>query len=78
MQSNKFLNIAKDIARKNRPLFDTLLEFERTKKIRTKMRLNFSIDKSTAQRFRRFCREKRYNMSAKIEQAMKEFIEKDK
>ena len=75
MQSNKFLEIAKKIARKDKALFDTLVEFEKTKKIRTKTRLNFTIDKSMASRFKKFCRNKGYNMSAKIEQAIKEIIQ---
>ena len=46
-------------------------------KIRTKTRLNFTIDRSVASRFTKLCKEKGYNMSAKIEQAMKELIEKE-
>lgn len=77
MQSNKFLKIAKDIAGKDKALFDTLIEFEKTKKIRTKTRLNFTIDKSIASRFKKFCRDKGFNMSAKIEQAIREMIKKE-
>ena len=75
MPSNKFLERAHIIARKNRALFDTLIEFEKTKKVRTKARLNFTIDKSLAAQFKKFCRNKGYNMSAKIEHAMKELME---
>ncbi len=70
MPSNKFLQLAKKIAKKDKELFDTLIEFEQTKKIRTKTRLNFTINKSLASRFRKFCRQKGYNMSSKIEQAI--------
>ena len=77
MPSNKFLEIAGKIAEKNKPLFDTLTEFEKTKKIRTKTRLNFTIDKSTASRFKKFCRDKGYSMSAKVEQAIKQILEKE-
>jgi len=76
MQSNKFLSIASRIAREDKELFNTLMEFERTKKIRTKTRLNFTIDKSVAVRFKKFCREKGYNMSAKIEQIMGNMMKK--
>lgn len=76
MQSDKFLGIAKNIAKKDKEMFDTLIEFEKTKKIRTKIRLNFTIDKSIASRFKKFCKDKGYNMSAKIEQAMREMLEK--
>lgn len=74
MQSNKILKIARNVVKKNPEVFDTLLEFERTKKIKTKTRLNFTIDKSVASKFRKFCRDKGYNMSAKIEQMMKEIV----
>ncbi len=77
MQSDKFMDIAKNIAKKDKALFDTLIEFEKTKKIRTKTRLNFTIDKTIASRFKKLCREKGYNMSAKIEQVMKGIIEKE-
>lgn len=74
MQSTKFLGIAKNIVKKDKVLFDNLIEFEKTKKVRTKVRLNFTIDKSVASKFKKFCREKSYNMSAKIEQAMREMM----
>ncbi len=77
MQSNKFLEIAKNITKKDKEMFDTLIEFEKTKKIRTKTRLDFTIDRSIASRFKKFCKDKGYNMSAKIEQAMKDMLEKE-
>ena len=76
MQSNKFLRIARNIVKTDKAMFDTLMEFEKAKKIRSKERLNFTIDKSLASRFKRFCKDKGYNMSAKIEQAIKNIIEK--
>ena len=72
MSSNKIKKIAKRIVKEDKAIFDILLEFEQTKKIRTKTRLNFTIDKSIADKFRKFCRNHGYNMSAKIEMAMKE------
>ncbi len=49
MQSNtKFIEKAREIAKRDKAVFDTLLEFEKTKKIRTKTKLNFTIDKITA------------------------------
>jgi len=75
MQSNKFTDIAEKIAKDDKELFDTLTEFEKTKEIRTKTRLNFTIDKATASRFKKFCREKGYNMSAKVEQMIKKIVE---
>jgi len=70
MHSDKFLRIAKKVSQRDKELFETLMEFEKTKKIRTKVRLNFTIDKNIASRFKRYCREKGYNMSAKVEKAM--------
>ncbi len=75
MQSNKkFLQMARNIVKTNPKLFETLVEFEKTGKIRTKTKLTFTIDKTIAMQFKKFCREKGYNMSAKIEQAMKQII----
>jgi hypothetical protein len=70
MQSNKFQELAAKIAKADKEMFDQLIEYEKSGKIRTKTRLNFTIDQSTATRFKKICREKGYNMSAKIEQAM--------
>lgn len=71
MQS-EFHKIAKKIVKRDKDVLDTLIEFEKTKK-----RLNFTIDKGVARQFQEYCREKGYNMSAKIEKAMKELILKD-
>jgi hypothetical protein len=76
MQSNEFTEVAKNVAKKDKALFDALIEFEQTRKMRTKERLNFTIDKSLASQFKRFCRENGYNMSAKIEQAMRDMLKK--
>lgn len=70
-----FLRIAEKIVDRDKAVFDALMEFERTKKIITKTRLNFTIDKNTASNFKKYCREKGYNMSAKIEKAMDKIIE---
>jgi hypothetical protein len=78
MQSNKFLQTAKKIVKRDSAVFDTLMEFEKTKKIRSKTRLNFTIDKPAAMNFRKLCRNKGYNMSAKVEQAIKDMIAEDK
>jgi len=74
MPSNKFIKKAHKIVERDKVVFDTLMEFERDKRIRTKTRLNFTIDKNIAAKFRKFCREKGYNMSSKIEQAMQDLI----
>ena len=75
MQSNKFTGIAKKIAEKDKQVFDNLMDFERTKKIRTKARMDFTIDKAVSSDFKKYCRDNGYNMSAKIEQAMRKILE---
>ncbi|MBN1502762.1 hypothetical protein JW930_04400 [Candidatus Woesearchaeota archaeon] len=77
MPSENVRERAHRIAKEHKELFDTLLEFEKTHEIRTKTRLNFTIDKSTASKFRKLCKNKGYNMSAKIEQAMEQIIVKE-
>jgi hypothetical protein len=72
MPSNKMLELAKKIVIRDRAMFQTLMEFEETKKIRTKVRMNFTIDKSIASRFKKYCRRNGFNMSRKIEKAMDE------
>lgn len=73
---SKFVKLAQRIAKEDKAVFDILTEFERTKSIRTKTRLNFTIDKSVASRFQQFCRENGYKMSAKVEQAMRGMLDK--
>lgn len=74
MSSKKLLKLAHKIVQKDKLFFDKLLELEKLENKVTKTRLDFTIDKSVASQFRKFCREKSYNMSAKIEQAMKEMM----
>ena len=74
MPSNRFQRIAKRISREEKAMFDSLMEFEKTGKIRTKTRLNFTIDKGTAEKFRKYCRDHGYNMSAKVEDVLKKII----
>ena len=74
MPSNKFQKIAKDIAKRDKEVFDELLEFEKTKRIDTKTRLNFTIDRTVASKFKKYCRNNGYNMSAKVEQAMRNIM----
>lgn len=78
MQSNKFLRVAREVAERDYGTFNTLMEFERTKKIRTKDRMNFTIDKNVADHFKKFCRENGFNMSAKVQQMMERLVEDSK
>ena len=74
MALNKFQKIAKRISKEEKAMFDSLIEFEKTGKIRTKTRLNFTIDKGVAEKFRKYCRDQGYNMSAKVEEVLKKMI----
>ncbi len=77
MPSNKLIETAKNIVKRDKAVFETLMEFEKTRKIRTKNRMNFTIDRSLSSRFKKFCRDKSYNMSAKIEHAIKDILDKE-
>ena len=70
MSSTKFQKLAKKIAVRDKAIFDSLIEFENTGKIRTKTRMNFTIDKDIASKFKKYCKDKGINMSAKIEKLM--------
>ncbi|MBW3014884.1 hypothetical protein KY330_00520 [Candidatus Woesearchaeota archaeon] len=72
--SSRIVKLAQRIAVRDKKLFDSLIEFEKTGKVRTKTRLNFTIDKDLALRFRKFCRDKGYNMSSRIEKCIEEII----
>jgi putative hemolysin len=75
MSSSKILEIARRAVKEDKHMFDALLEYEKTGKIRTKERLNFTIDKGIANTFRKYCREHGYNMSAKVEEALNKMTE---
>ncbi|HLD87212.1 MAG TPA: hypothetical protein VJB12_04040 [Candidatus Nanoarchaeia archaeon] len=72
---NKFLETADRILREKPQMFEALMEYERTKRIRTKQRLNFTVDRDIASKFKKFCKDRGYNMSAKVEQAMARLME---
>ena len=74
MSSDKFMKIAKNTLKKHKEVFDALMEYEKTGKIRSKTRMNFTVDKSLAVNFKKHCEEKGYNMSSKIEKAMMEIV----
>ncbi|MEK6935133.1 MAG: hypothetical protein AABW46_04605 [Nanoarchaeota archaeon] len=65
---------------KERPeLFEAMLEFERTgklPKLTYKKRANFTIDEDILRKFRNYCKDKGYNMSAKIEQMMLDLVKR--
>jgi len=62
------------IVNKHSSVFKALEEFEKTGKTIVKTRMNFTIDREIAKKFRDYCRKKNYNMSLKIEEFMKKII----
>lgn len=76
MQQSKFVKRAEEILEKHPGMFDALLEFEKTGKIKTKSRANFTIDRTLLRRFRRYCKENHINMSAMIEDFIRKKLKK--
>lgn len=70
-QKNKFLKRAFRIIEDKPAVFKALEEFEKTGKIITKTRLNFTIDKEIARSFRGYCKKKHLNMSKEVEKMIK-------
>ncbi len=64
------------IVNKHSSLFKALEEFEKTGKTIVKTRMNFTIDREVAKKFRDYCKEKNYNMSLKIEDYMKNILKR--
>jgi hypothetical protein len=77
MQESKFLKTFRKIHRAYPEMFAVLEEYDRTRKLRKisyKQRANFTIDATTLQQFRRYCREHGCNMSKLLEQFMREKV----
>lgn len=72
---SSIVKLAQQISRRDKETFDSLIDFEKTKRLHSKTRLNFTVDRAIAQRFRKHCKENSINMSAKIEQMMKEALQ---
>ena len=67
----------KELIRMYPEVFESLLEFERTKKIPKlyrRQRLNITIDENTLKDFKSFCRKRNINMSRTIETKMIEMM----
>jgi hypothetical protein len=67
-----------EIARKHSTALKALEEFEKTGRIVLKTRMNFTIDREIAKKFKEACRKHRYNMSQKVQEAMEQIVERDK
>ena len=59
------------IIEEHQSAFKALEEFEKTGRLITKTRLNFTIDRETAKKFRDYCKKQRLNMSEIIEKLIK-------
>ncbi|MDO8741071.1 MAG: hypothetical protein Q7J54_05870 [Candidatus Woesearchaeota archaeon] len=76
MQSSNVLR-AKQIIAEYPEVFESLVEFERTKKLPKlyrRKRLNITIDENTLRNFRSYCEKRNINMSRLIEKKMIEEI----
>ncbi|MFH0978462.1 MAG: hypothetical protein V1837_04130 [Candidatus Woesearchaeota archaeon] len=68
-----------EIIRKYPEVFESLLEYERTKKLPKlyrRKRLNITIDENVLRRFKAYCTEKNINMSRFLEKKMIEGMHK--
>jgi len=70
-QKNKFLKKAFEIIEEKPAIFKALEEFEKTGKVITKTRLNFTIDREIAKGFREYCKKRHLNMSKEVENMIK-------
>ena len=68
MLSEKRIN---KIMKDSKEMFDDLENFDKTRKLRTKKTVTFTIDRKIAKRFRETCKAKGFNMSQKIELFMR-------
>ena len=72
---SKFLETARRVVRENPEVFDSLLEYERTKKLPKltyHTRANFTIESKLLSKFRAYCAERGMNMSKVLEKHIKE------
>lgn len=74
MSSNQVLKKIDKIIKENPRAFDALLEFEKTGKLPKTVyreRINITINSNILNKFKKYCKEKNYNMSRLIESYMK-------
>jgi hypothetical protein len=76
VSQSKFIQESKTILRNRPGLFEALIEFETTGKIRTKTRANFTIDRSIYLQYRKYCKKHGINMSQSVERYIKSQLEK--
>jgi hypothetical protein len=59
------------VIREKPALFKALEDFEKTGKLITKTRMNFTIDSEISKKFREYCRKNNINMSKAVEDFMR-------
>lgn len=74
---SEIIKLARKIAKRDKATFDSLIEFENLGRLNNKERMNFTIDKSLASRFKRICRNKGYSMSHQVEEAIRNIVVKE-
>lgn len=52
-------------------MFKAMEEFEKTGRVKLKTRMNFTIDRELARKFREYCKQHNCSMSAELEKAIK-------
>ena len=70
MQSFNIVEYARQAVKEHPEVFEALLEYERTGKLRKpnpKKRANFTIDAKLLRVYRQWCKKQSYSMSARIE-----------
>lgn len=73
-RQSKFLKTALKIIEENPTGFKALEEFEKTGRMITKHRMNFTIDREIAKKFRDYCKKHHLNMSKQVEDLIKKKI----
>jgi len=68
----------KEIIEKHAGTFKALEEYDKTGKMVSKTRMNFTLDREHAKKFRDYCKKKGYNMSNKIEEFMEGVVRENR
>lgn len=71
MPKSKIAKIAQEIINENPGIFKALEEFEKTGKLIAKKRMNFTVDREIARKFREHCKKNKSNMSELVENMMR-------
>lgn len=70
----EFQKRIRKIIKKHTSVFKALEEFEKTGELKTKKRMNFTIDRELSKQFREYCNKNKINMSKIIEDCIKKII----